>query len=79
MPFSMNTFLYNFLFNILYNFYSKLLLTLWYHDILYGFGLDRIWHSKYTSSASFMSSGFNDEPIFNVTTGISVINGNGFC
>lgn len=46
-------------------------LTLWYQDILYGFGLDCIKHSKYTSSPSLISSGFKDEPIFSVTTGIS--------
>lgn len=54
------------------NYQPKKKLTSWYQAILYGLGLERIWHSKYTSSFSFMSSGFREEPIFNVTTGTSI-------
>lgn len=52
-------------------FYMHYILTLWYHASLYGFGFDCMWQSKYISSPSLMSSGFNDDPIFSVTIGVS--------
>lgn len=46
-------------------------LTLWYHVIRCSRGLARTLHSKYTSSPSLMSWGFNVLPRDRVTNGLS--------